>query len=150
MRSGPKPGFRHTQETREKIRNARLGKVQDAETRHKISEALSGKSKTSNHRDHISQSMLDPKRKCWNRYIELVETYPEYEQFFKENKEDLLFFLQDIKSDRELDDILRYYETANYEYCCKFPYQYESSSVYAQEDAMIRLLDTATYLRKFH
>ena len=150
VKPGPKPGFRLTKEVKDKMSLAKLGRTQDAQTRKKISESLLGVSKTPLHRDNISQSRLDLDSKCLLRYQELVETYPEQIKFFEENKEEVLEALQDIKTEQELDDVLKKYETVDYAYCCKLPYQYDSSSVYAQEDVMIKLLDTINYLRKFH
>ncbi len=151
VKPGPKPGFRISEKTKEKMRLAKIGQKRDLKTRQKISKSLSDRSISTLHRDNISQSMsMGEDKKCWARYQELVDTYPEHLQFFEENQQDILEALYDIKSEKELDDILKYYETADYRFCCKFPYQYESSSVYAQEDVMIKLLDTINYLRKFH
>ncbi len=149
-KAGRKPGHKVKEETKEKIRLSKIGSIQSYETRQKIRDTLLGRSHSPLRRDNISLGMSDLDRKCLLRYQELVDTYPEHLQFFEENREDVLEALQDIKTEQELDDVLKKYETVDYAYCCKLPYQYDSSSVYAQEDVMIKLLDTINYLRKFH
>ncbi len=148
MTSGRKPGYKHSAETIEKIRQSRLGNKQSADTRNKISKSMSGRTKTPEHKDHISESMFDLESKCLKRFISLKEEYPGQEAFFENNREDLLFAMRDIKSERELGDIRRYIEVGSL--YTSTPYQYSSSSYFAAEDVMIALIDTASFLRKFN
>ena len=147
MKRGRKPGYKHSAETIEKIRQSRLGTKQKPDTRTKISKSMAGRNKTTVHRDHISESMFDLDGKCIQRYTELKSEYPDQEEFFERNKGDLLFAMRDIKSEKELDDIRRYIESATLH--DSTPYQYSSSSYFAAEDAMIALLDAASFVRRF-
>lgn len=73
------------------------------------------------------------------RYEALLAEYPGEERFFENNMSDLFFAMEDIRTDSELSDIRRLYETFNLS--TEHPFQYASSSCYAAEDAMIELLD---------
>jgi len=146
MAQGRKPGYKHSAETIEKIRQSRLGNKQSAGTRSKISESMVGRTKTIQHKDNISESLFDLESKCLKRFIALKEEYPGQEAFFENNKEDLLFAMQDIKSEKELRDIRQYIEVGSL--YNSVPYQYSSSSCFAAEDAMIALVDTASFIRK--
>ena len=130
MSQGRKPGYTHS-----------------AETKNKISQSLSGKAKTPEHREHISEGRVDPQARCFARYLEMKAEYPGHEEFFEKNKEELLYMLEDIKSEKELDNIRRYIESSPIN--PSYSYQYASSSCYAAEDAMIALVDAVAYLRKF-
>ena len=130
MAQGRKPGYKHS-----------------AETKKKISQSLSGQTKTLEHRDHIAESMADPQALCFARFLELKAEYPGHEDFFEENKEELLYALEDIKSEKELEYIRRYIESSSIDPSSS--YQYSSSSCYAAEDAVIALIDAVAYLRKF-
>jgi hypothetical protein len=147
MKRGRKPGFKHSDETIEKIRKSRLGTKHKLDTRAKISKSLSGKIKSQEHRDHISESRFDLDGKCIQRYIELKAEYPDQEDFFDLNKGELLFAMQDIKSEKELDDIRRYIESSTVH--DSMSYHYSSSSLFAAEDAMIALIDAASFFRRF-
>lgn len=150
MPSGRRPGYKHSAETREKIRKARLGKTQEKQTRDKISESMTGRPKSTAHREAISDSLHDLDRKCMQRYLALRAEYPGHEDFFDEHQAELLFAMRSIKSEKELRDIRKYIETTPLEDAPQVStsYQYSSSSCYAQEDAMIALLDAASFLRK--
>lgn len=150
MSRGRKPGYKHSQETRDKIRQSRLGKSQDESTKNKIRQSMSGRSKSKEHREAISSSLYDLERKCVLRFLELRSEYPEHQEFFDNNREELLFAMRSIKSEKELRDIRKYIETTPLEDAPQVStsYQYSSSSCYAQEDAMIALLDAASFLRK--
>ncbi len=133
MTQGRKPGYTHS-----------------AETKNKISQSLSGRTKTLEHRDHISKSMasksmVDPYARCFARYLEMKAEYPGHEGFFEKNKEELLYMLEDVKSEKELDHIRRYVENSSIH--SSHPYQYSSSSCFAAEDTMIALIDAAACLR---
>lgn len=148
---GRTPGYKHSEETRQKITEAASRRRQKPETRQKISESLKGRVKSEDHRENISYGMLDIDSRCVARYVELKDNYPDQAEFFEENEIPLLIALRDVKSDKEIDDIKRYIETEDIDrYAGSLSYQYSTSSFHAQEDAVIKLLDTAAYLRKFH
>ncbi|HEC64569.1 MAG TPA: hypothetical protein ENI23_04695 [bacterium] len=109
---------------------------------------MAGRNKTTEHRDRISETRLDMERKYLKRYIALKEEYPDQEEFFETNKKALLVAMQDIRSEKELADIRRYIETGPL--YSSISYQYSSSSCFAAEDAMIALVDTASFLQRFH
>jgi len=146
MKQGRKPGYKHSAQTIEKIRQSRLGNKQSADTRTKISKSLSGRNKTPEHKDNISESFFNLDEKCAQRYAELKAEYPGQEEFFDRNRADLLFAMRDVKSEKELSDIRRYIETVSIH--DSVSYQYSSSSCYAAEDAMIALLDVASFIRR--
>jgi len=79
--------------------------------------------------------------------LELKAEYPGHEPFFEENKEELLYALEDIKSEKELIAIRKYVECHSLHN--SLTYEYSSSSCYAAEDAVIALIDAVAYLRKF-
>ena len=149
-------GYKHSEKTKQKMREAHRGQHKNVETRQKISDSMRGQSKSEEHRENISQRMLDNQtldidRLCRFRLAELKENYPDQAKFFEENEASLLIALRDVKSDKEIDDISRYIETENIaRYVGTLSYQYSSSSIYAHEDAVITLIDTVAYLRKFH
>jgi hypothetical protein len=150
MPSGRKPGYKHSKETRDKIRRAHTGQARDTETRKKISKSLSGKEKSESHRDAIANSRYDLDRKCIQRFLELRNEYPGYEDFFDRNRGELLYAMQDIKSEKELREIRRYIENTRLDdvpQVC-LTYQYDSSSIFAQEDAMLELIDISRFLKK--
>ncbi len=134
MKRGRKPGYKH-----------------DATTKEKISASMSGKTKTEDHRNALSESRQDLDRKCQRRFLAMRQEYPGHESFFDSNKVKLLDAMRDIKSEKELRDIRRYIETTHLEdvpQVC-LAYQYDSSSIYAQEDVMIELIDASRLLKKF-
>jgi hypothetical protein len=148
---GRKPGFKHSEETKRRIGESRLGHSPSPETRVRISTSLKNHIRTEEHNENISQGKLDTDRLCLSRFLELKGMYPEHEDFFEENKAPLLIALRDIKSDKEMDDIQRYVEVESLDrYTGTLSYQNASSSVYAQEDAVILLIDVVAYLRKLH
>ncbi len=147
MKPGRKPGFKHSPETIEKIRQSLLGTKQEVGTRSKISHSLSGKNKSTDHRDHISESLFNLEAKCLQRYNELKAEYPDQQEFFEQNQGDLLYAMQDVKSEKELTDIRRYIESAPLHNA--LGYEYSSSSCFAAEDAMIALIDAASFIRTF-
>ena len=146
MKQGRKPGYKHSDKTIEKIRQSRLGTKHASGTRAKISKSLIGRNKTADHRDRISESRYDLDGKCLQRYNELKAEYPDQIEFFEQNQGDLLFAMQDIKSEQELNDIRRYIESAPLH--DSISYQYSSSSCFAAEDAMIALIDAASFIRR--
>lgn len=133
MVSGRKPGYKHSEETKKKI-----------------SKALSGRTKSDEHKDHIASSMYDLDGKCARRLKELRTSYPDHEVFFDEHEDELLFALQDIRSEKELNNIQRYIETRDLDQIpeSQQAYQYSSSSCYAAENVMIELLDLKRFLMK--
>jgi len=147
MKQGRKPGFKHSAETIEKIRQSRLGTKQESGTRSKISHSMAGKNKTTDHKAHISESLFNLDAKCLQRYNELKAEYPDQQEFFEKNQDDLLFAMQDIKSEKELNDIRRYIESAPLHN--SLTYEYSSSSYFATEDAMIALVDASRFIRGF-
>jgi len=148
---GRKPGYKHSKETKNKISVSHTGQVQDPSTKKKISESMSGKSKSVAHRAALSESLLGLEQKCLDRFISIRSEYPGFEEFFDKNKVKLLQAMRDVRSEKELRDIRKYIETtpieAVPEECIK--YQYSSSSIFAQEDLVIELLDSVHLLKKF-
>lgn len=129
--SGRRPGFKHSRETKEKISRSKKGQRHSPE-----------------HRESISQAKLKDglAEKCTYRFEDLKSDYPEQEAFFDENEIELLFAMEDVRTEQELLDIRLYIENAPLR--SEEPYQYSSSSCYAAEDAMIALLDFSRFLRK--
>jgi hypothetical protein len=123
---GRPPGYKHSEETRQKIRKAHRGLKHSFETR-----------------DKISESMLDVDGRCMARLAELKANYPDHAEFFEENEIPLLIALRDVKSDKEIDDIRKYIETDidRYSKSHLLSGQYMSSSFQAHEDVVIKLLD---------
>lgn len=143
-------GFKLSQETRDKISETKRGFQHSAETRKKMSETRSGLSKSLEHRKNISRTLLirGLDVKCIQRFEDLKSNYPEQEDFFLDNEEELIFAMQDIRTEKELRDIRLYIETSVLRQ--NEPYQYESSSFHAAEDAMIRLIDFKLSLPTMH
>lgn len=149
MKPGPKPGtYTPTLEAREKMREAKLGKERDPETRQKIRNALLEVPKSPDHRANLSNALLDLEAKCLRRFEDLKAGYPGHEDFFDANKSELLYAMQDVRSDQELKDLRQYIEVFQIE--STLSYDYPSSSMYAAEDTMIALLDTKRFLQKYH
>ena len=157
---GRPPGYKHSEETRQKIKEAHQGLQQSTQTRRKISESMKGREKSATHRSKLSELSFDREavsgalyldNRCLDRLAELKANYPDHEEFFEENETALLIALRDVKSDKEIEDITRYIESEDIDrYAGSLSYQYASSSFYAQEDAVIAVIDTLRYLRKFH
>ena len=150
MKRGRKLGYKHSPETIEKIRQSRLGLKQPEDTRQKISESLRDVPKTEEHRDSMSEGHIDLERKCLNRFFDLRDDYPGFEEFFDNNFADLVYAMQDIKSEKELEDICRYIESVSLQdaHPEDLVYHYSSSSCYAHEDIMISLIDAKSFLAK--
>lgn len=132
---GRRPGYKHSEETKAKMRDAKLGKPRSAEDREAIAQA---------------RRYSDLEVRCMQRFLEMRAEYPGCEDFFDSNKAKLLFAMRDIKSEKELRDIRKYIETTHLEdvpqICLQ--YQYDSTSIYEQERAMVDLIDAANFLRK--
>jgi hypothetical protein len=150
---GRKPGYKHSQETKDKI-----GKSQsrvphpprDQKTKDKIRQSLTGTPHPEQRRDSISKgkALYELDEKCIARYEDLKSNYPEQEDFFLDHQDELLFAMRDVRTEKELTDIRRYVETAALR--PDEPYHYSSSSCYAAEDAMIALLDFKRLLQTYH
>ncbi len=132
MSSGRKPGYTHSKETKEKIRQSLLGKSHPEKRKSNISQG---------------KVLYDLDSKCARRLDELKNNYPEEREFFEDNEPELLFAMRDLRSEKELDYIRQYVETEALR--PDQPYQYASSSCYAAEDAMIMLLDVKKFLQKY-
>ena len=150
MQRGRKPGYKHDKETKSKISQTLVGSVKDDDHKDKISHSMKGKSKSKEHRDALAESLYDLDRKCLHRFLEMRSEYPGQEEFFDSNRKALLIAMRDLKSETELRDIRRYIETLTIEEIPQayLEYQYDSSSVYAHEAAMVDLIDAANFLRK--
>lgn len=148
MVSGRKPGYKHSAETKRKIRQSRVGAKHCSGTRAKISESMSGKAKTVDHKNLLAEAsdMLDLGGKCARRLAELKAEYPDQEDFFEKNRANLLWAMQDVKSEKELNDIRRFIESMPLQE--SMAYQYSSTSCFAAEDAMIALIDAVSFIRK--
>jgi hypothetical protein len=131
--SGRRPGFKHSEETKQKI-----------------SDAHKGIPLAPPHRDSIAlaKARYNLDEQCVRRFEDLRDDYPGQEDFFLENRAELLFAMRDVRTEQELRDIRLYIETNPLR--PDEPYQYSSSSCYAAEDAMIALLDFKRLLQKSH
>ncbi len=148
---GRPPGYKHSEETRHKIKESLVGRTKSVKHKQKIRKSLTGRPHSEDRRENISYGMLDIDSLCVARLVELKANYPGQAEFFEENEIPLLIALRDVKSDKEIDDIKKYIETEDIaRYAGSLSYQYSTSSFHAQEDATIKLLDTIAYLRKFH
>ncbi len=158
---GRPPGYKHSEETRQKIKESHQGLQQSPETRRKISESMKGQEKSPTHRAKLSELSLDREADsrtlyidnlCLDRLAELKANYPDHEEFFEENEIELLIALRDVKSDKEIDDITRYIETEDIaRYAGSLSYQY--SSFPSHEDVLIALLDEyhkQIQIKKYH
>ena len=133
MSRGRKPGYKHSQETKDKIRQSLKGTPHPTERRENIAKG---------------KALYELDEKCIARFEELKANYPEQEDFFLDNEDELLFAMRDVRTEKELTDIRRYVEVAALR--PNEPYQYSSSSCYAAEDAMIELLDFKRLLQRYH
>ncbi len=150
---GRKPGYRHSQETKDKIGKSAKEvsrPLHPQKTKDKIRESLTGTPHPEGRRENIAKgkSLYELDEKCRNRFEDLKANYPEQEEFFVDNRDELLFAMRDVRTEKELTDIRRYVETAALR--PDEPYQYSSSSCYAAEDAMIALLDFKRLMQKYH
>lgn len=167
MSRGRKPGYKHSQETKDKIRNSQRriahsphpqetkekirnslkGVPHPQETKDKIRNSLKGIPHSKERRENIAKgkALYELDEKCIVRFEELKANYPEQEDFFLDNENELLFAMRDVRTEKELTDIRRYIETASLR--ANEPYQYFSSSCYAAEDTMIALLDFKRFLQ---
>lgn len=129
MVQGRRPGFKHSKETKDRI-----------------SKGLRGQQKSETHRMHISDAMLDPDGNCARRFVEMRGDYPGFEEFFDDNRPELLFAMRDIRSEKELGAIRKYIETDNLKNSIRF--LLPTSSIYATEDLMIEMLDLYRFFKK--
>jgi hypothetical protein len=150
MSRGRKPGYKHSEETKKRISQALKGQPITEETKRKMSDAKKGRTYSSEHRDSISQAkvLYNLDEKCVERFEDLIAGYPGQEEFFLDNEAELLIAMRDVRTEKELGDIRRYRETAALR--PDEPYQYESTSCYAAEDAMIALLDFKRKISQYH
>ena len=132
---GREPGYKHSDETKAKMRAAKLGKKRSAADCDSMS---------------LARAHKDLETRCLERFVAMRAEYPGCEEFFDTNKPRLLIAMRDIKSEKELRDIRKYIETTHLEDVPQvyLQYQYDSSSIYAQEEAMVSLVDAASFLRK--
>jgi hypothetical protein len=122
--SGRKPGFKHTEATRKRMSASHTGSNHSESTRTKISR---------------TKALYDRDGVCTKRYEALCAEYPEEGKFFEDNMSELLYALQDVRTEKELLDIRLFHETSTLR--AETPYQYSSTSCFAVEDTMIELLD---------
>ncbi len=150
MQRGRKPGYKHNKETKNKISQTLVGSVKDDDHKDKIRQSLKGRKASEETRDAMAESHYDLERKCLHRFLEMRAEYPGQEDFFDSNRKALLIAMRDLKSETELRDIRRYIETLTIEEIPQayLEYQYDSSSFYAHEAAMVDLIDAASFLRK--
>ena len=149
---GRSPGYKHSEETRQKIKETLAGRPKSEEHKQKIRKSLQGRPHPLHRRENISYGMLDIDSRCVARFVELKANYPDQAEFFEENETALLIALRDVKSDKEIDDIKRYIETEDIDrYAASLSYQY--SSFPSHEDVLIDLLDEyrrQTKIKKYH
>jgi len=106
------------------MRQAKLGKSRSPETRQKISD---GKKRAASFDKRV------------RRFEELRCEYPDQEDFFDKNEEDLLEMMEEVLSENELVQLRKHVET--YRVDPNTPFEYPSTSIFAMEDLMIDLLD---------
>lgn len=152
MVSGRKPGYKHDKETKEKISQARHGQLPDDSTKEKMRQAKLGQAWGSEEERKAmatQRAHKDLEKKCMSRFTAMRSEYPGHEEFFDTNQEELLVAMRDLKSEKELRDIRRYFETTHIDEAPQaiLQYQYESSSVFAHEEIMVDLIDAAAFLR---
>ncbi len=152
MPSGRRPGYKHDKKTKEKISQKLTGVAKEDSTKEKMRQSKLGRSRSEAERQAIAtgRAQADLEAKCLHRFTEMRAEYPGQEEFFDSNRKELLLAMRDIKSESELRDIRRYIETRTIEELPQayLQYQYDSSSIYAHEDAMCDLIDAARDLRK--
>ena len=151
MVSGRKPGYKHNKETKEKISQTRQGQLPAESTKEKMRQAKLGHTCSEEERKAMAtqRAHKDLENKCMNRFKAMRSEYPGHEDFFDTNQEELLVAMRDLKSEKELRDIRRYFETTHIDEAPQafLQYQYESSSVFAHEEIMVDLIDAAAFLR---
>ncbi len=151
MQRGRKPGYKHDKETKSKISQTMTGGTRDKSTKDKISQTMFGRPRSEDERKAIAtgRAYIDLESKCLHRFLEMRSEYPGHEEFFDTNRKALLIAMRDLKSETELRDIRRYFETTQIDEAptAFLQYQYESTSIYAHEEVMVDLIDAATYLR---
>lgn len=151
MVSGRRPGYKHDKETKEKISQTLTGVTRDRSTKERMRLAKLGSicSEEERRAQVIARAHKDLEKKCMHRFLAMRSEYPGHEEFFDSNQKELLIAMRDIKSEKELRDIRRYFETTQLDEAPQafLQYQYESSSVYAHEEVMVDLIDAAAYLR---
>lgn len=152
MAQGRKPGYKHSDETKEKMRQSHIELRPGDSTKEKMRQSKLGGFKSQAERQAIAtgRSRVDLETKCLHRFEEMRAEYPGQEEFFDSNRKALLLAMRDIKSETELCDIRRYIETRTIEDLPQayLEYQYDSSSIFAHQEAMCDLLDAANDLRK--
>ena len=152
MTSGRRPGYKHSQETKEKMRQSHIELRPGDNTKDKMRQSKLGVTRSEAERKAIAvgRAFSDLETKCMHRFLEMRSEYPGYEEFFDTNQQKLLLAMRDVKSETELRDIRRYIETTHLEdapqACLR--YQYDSSSIFAHEEAMVDLCDASAELRK--
>lgn len=135
MTRGRKPGYTHSEVTKQKISKTMTGSIRPESAR----EATSA-----------GRADSDLSRRCMERFLDMRSEYPGEEEFFDKNKVKLLKAMRDVKSEKELRDIRKYFERPFDEVPRNnLAYQYDSSSIYAHEDVIIELIDTSRFLKKF-
>ena len=137
--AGRKSGYTHSEETKQKIKKARLGQEHAPETKNKIALAMLGNSNASASKKH-----------CELRFQELKSFYPEFSVFFESNKQDLISMFEDVRSERELDLISLYRESEDIQkYRNKVLFNYPSSSTDSQEDLVVNLVDYYHFIKTY-
>jgi len=102
------------------------------------SSCASNNLKTSQNQVH-RQTRLD-------RYEALKADYPGCENFFAENKEEILWAMRDVLSETELADVSGNAEV--FQNGAALAYNYMSSSIHAAEDIIIEHLDLRRDIKK--
>lgn len=152
MPSGRRPGYKHDKETKDKISQKLTGVAKDDSTKEKMRQSKLGSRRSEAERKAIAtgRAHADLESKCLHRFLEMRSEYPGQEEFFDSNRKALLIAMRDIKSETELRDIRRYIETLTIDEVPQayLEYEYDSSSIYAHQEAMCDLLDAAEDLRK--
>jgi len=72
-------------------------------------------------------------------FEDLKREYPSFEEFFNKNKEEILFLMEDIQNEVQIQTPSGHVEVSSI--ASQLSYIYPSTSVFAAEDLLIALID---------
>ena len=139
MKRGPKPGSKKSEETKRKIRDARLGTNHSSETKNRISESMASVPKSKDHKNNISKTRTSNIDRNLKRFEDMRSEYPTESKFFEDNRDALLEFMEEVRSEKELTQLRKHIEVSNLDRDLSF--DYPSTSIFAVEDILVEILD---------
>lgn len=83
--------------------------------------------------------MEHPLSQALECFEELKKEYPSFEIFFDKNKEDIIFLMEDVQSERRLGDPTGQVEV--FSVGPRLSYDYPTTSYSSAEDVLIELID---------